>query len=268
MSPKSDIRFSALNGAHRVWAVGAIHGDVSKLQALHKEIEGRFIEHDRVVYLGNFMGYGPHIIKTLNELLRQRIAFLARPGMDPNHIAYLRGSQEEMWRKLLELQFASEPEEVLSWMLGQGVDATLEAYGENPQQGKTACRRGALSIAKWTTRLRRAMHEHSGHEQLMSALRRASFTDSGELLFVSAGIDPGRPLREQGDTLWWGSGYYSSIGQSYSGYRRVIRGFTRTTNGIDINSYAATIDGGCGRGGTLVAACFNLEGATVDYIEV
>ena len=268
MPTEPDNRFAILHGAQRVWAIGAVHGEVERLQALHETLENRFVEGDRLVYLGNFMGYGSNVVQTQDALLRQRIAFLARPGMDPGYIAYLRGGQEEMWRKLLQLQFAPEPCEVLEWMLVQGVEATLMAYGQNAQDGRAACRGGALSIAKWTTRLRSAMHSHPGHEQLMSVLRRAAYTANGELLFVAAGIDPGRPLGQQGDTLWWGSGYFIEAGQSYAGYKRVVRGIARSLEGIDLDSYAASLDGGCGRGGSLVAACFTVEGVTADWIEV
>lgn len=268
MTTETDNRFAVLGGASRVWAVGAIHGEAGRLRALHEALATRFEDGDRLVYLGNFLGYGADIASTQDELLRQRTAFLARPGMEPEYIAYLRGAQEEMWRKLLQLQFAPEPGEVLEWMLGQGVEATLKSYGQNAQDGRAACREGALSIAKWTTIVRGAAHARPGHEQLMSVLRRAAYTADGELLFVAAGIDPGRPLGEQGDTFWWGSGYFTRIDQPYAGYRRIVRGIERTPSGVNLESYAATLDGGCGRGGTLAAACFTLEGATADWIEV
>ena len=34
---------------------------------------------------------------------------------------------------------------------------------------------------------------------------RAAFTEDGAVLFVSAGIDPTRPLPAQGDSFWWGA---------------------------------------------------------------
>jgi len=263
-----DIRFAVLGGVRRVWAVGAIHGEVGRICALHQALTTRFEDGDRLVYLGNFLGYGADVVSTQDELLRQRIAILARPGMEPEGIAYLRGAQEEMWGKLLQLQFALEPSEVLEWMLAQGVEATLKSYGQSAQDGRAACREGALSIAKWTTRVRNAVHAHPGHEQLMSVLHRAAYTADGQLLFVAAGIDPRRPLGEQGDTLWWGSGYFSEIDKPYAGYRRIVRGIDRNPGGVNTESYAATLDGGCGRGGTLAAACFTLDGTTADWIEV
>jgi serine/threonine protein phosphatase 1 len=182
-------------------------------------------------------------------------------------VVYLRGSQEEMWQKLLQLQFAPNPREVLEWMLAQGVGATLTAYGGSPQQGAQAAREGPLSLTKWTNALRTAMQSRPGHYVLMSALRRAAYTDDGGLLFVHAGIDPARPLSAQSDSLWWGMGGFAKLAQPYGGFRRVVRGFDRAHPGIELGEFTATVDGGCGFGGPLVAACFDPEGRVVDAIE-
>ena len=98
------------------------------------------------------------------------------------------------------------------------------------------------------------------------ALRRAAYTAGNELLFVAAGIDPNRPLQQQGDVFWWGSGYFSGM-TSYEGFRRVVRGFSRSKVGVDLESFGATIDGGAGFGGTLNAVCFDHDGKAVDWIQ-
>src|SRR3546814_16714501 len=63
--------------------------------------------------------------------------------------------------------------------------------------------------------LRAAIRSNPGHDDLLTALRRAAFTEGGELLFVHAGIDPHRPLTEQTDTFWWGSGYFGGMVDPY-----------------------------------------------------
>src|SRR3546814_17578731 len=68
-------------------------------------------------------------------LLRFRSLFLARPDAFACDVVHLRGSQEEMWQKLLQLQFATDPKAVLQWMLDQGLAASLEAYGVPPSEG-------------------------------------------------------------------------------------------------------------------------------------
>ena len=47
---------------------------------------------------------------------------IPRPHSDVDDVAYLRGNQEEMWQKLLQLQFATDPRGVLKWMFEQGVE--------------------------------------------------------------------------------------------------------------------------------------------------
>ena len=49
-------KFGVMEGARRVWTVGAVHGEFAHLSALHGMLEARFARGDRLVYLGNFIG--------------------------------------------------------------------------------------------------------------------------------------------------------------------------------------------------------------------
>jgi len=261
-------KFAVLHAARRVWAVPAIHGEAAALARLHMNLAPRLRAGDRLVYLGNFLGRGAHIRETLNEMLAFRRWLLARPGTFAYDVAYLRGAQEEMWQKLLQLQFAPNPREVLGWMMTQGVGATLEAYGGNPEQGASHARDGAVAITRWSGSLRNAMQAAPGHFQLMAALRRAAYTDDNKLLFVSAGLDPERPLSEQSDSFWWGGGVaFARLDQAYGGFSQVVRGFDRAKGGIKTGPFSITIDGGCGFGGPLVAACLVPNGEIDELIE-
>ena len=57
--------------------------------------------------------------------IAERRWFLARFWTRVCSVAYLRGAQEEMWAKLLQLQFATDPRQVLGWMLSHGVTHLL-----------------------------------------------------------------------------------------------------------------------------------------------
>ncbi len=260
-------KFAVLRAASRVWAVAAIHGEAERLARLHAALERRFRPGDRLVYLGNILGRGPQVRETLDLLLDFRRRLLARPLAFASDIAYLRGAQEEMWQKLLQIQFAPNPREVLGWMLKQGVGATLAAYGGDVRQAEAAARDGALAMTRWSGALRSAMQAAPGHYQLMSALRRAAFTGDHRLLFVSGGIDPERPLSEQSDSFWWGSNGFARLDQSYGGFLRVIRGHDRSQGGLQAGPFSTTIDAGCGFGGPLVAVCFLASGDADDLIE-
>lgn len=260
--------FAVLPSGRVNWAVASIHGEVDRLRRLHARLAERIRAEDNLVYLGNFLGGGGDVGATVHELLLFRRALLARQTFDgAGAIAYLRGRQEEMWHKLLQVQFAPNPREVLEWMLAQGVVPTLEAYGGSVAEGRKAAAMGAVSLSQWTNRLRARMREMDGHDRLMSILRRAAFTADQALLFVSAGIDTSRPLSEQSDSLWWGGRDFERLERSYGHFRCVVRGFDYRHGGVWSKEWAASIDGGCGFGGPLVAACFDPGGHLIDTIE-
>src|SRR5262249_45982039 len=150
--------------------------EASRLTALHRALWPRLEDGDRLVYLGNYLGRGPAVHETVDELLAFRCGVLARPGGSACDVAFLRGAQEEMWQKLLQLQFAPNPREVLQWMLDQGVGPTLAAYGGEASRGLAACREGPVAITRWTSGLRAAVNAAPGHGQFFAALRRAAFT--------------------------------------------------------------------------------------------
>src|SRR5258708_3358795 len=175
-----------------------------------------------------------------------------------------------MWQKLLQLQFAVSPREVLQWMLDQGVGTTLTAYGGDAQQGFGACREGPRAITRWTSALRAALNAVSGHNQFLSALRRAAVTvaapDDGALLFVHAGVDTARPLDAQGDAFWWGGARLLELAEPYAGFRRIIRGFDRKHGGLIETAYVTSLDAGCGFGGELIAVCFAADGTVSETL--
>ena len=252
----------------RIWAVGAVHGDAGRLGAIHGELEPRLRQGDVLVYLGNYLGHGEQIVETIDELLDFRRRVLAQPPLRfSDDIVYLRGSQEEMWQKLLQLQFASDPVSILNWVIAHGVDATLRAYGASAENGSYAATGGTMQINNWTRSLRDAQRTHPGHDTLMAHLKRAAAFKNGNLLFVNCGVDPPRPLAAQSDAFWWAARSFDSIAGAYEGFARVIRGFDPEHGGFTESDFAITLDGGCGFGGKLIAACFAPDGSILDSFE-
>ena len=252
--------FARLSVPRRIWAIGSVHGEIDRLRDMHRIVLSQFADGDRLVYLGNFMGRGESVRPVIDEMLRVRRKLLARPGMIIEDIVFLRGSQEEMWQKVLQLQFAPNPREVLPWVINQGVGATIQAYGGNLDEGLRAVRDGAVSITRWTNALRTAVRNAPGHGALMSALRRAALTDDGVVLLVNAGIDINRPLTAQSDSFWWGGTEFSSIDRPYGEVRRIVRGFDRAKQGAVDTEFTLSLDGGCGRGGKLLAGLLRADG--------
>src|SRR5260370_1329414 len=247
----SDI-FARLRRPRRIWAVGAVHGERTRLAQLHRQIAGRLDKGDRLVYLGGYLGHGPDVAGTVDELVAVRRPFLARRHTFPGDIAFLRGGQEAVWQRLLQLQFAPSPREVLEWMLDHGVGATLAAYGAELRQGLAAARDGALALTRWTTSLRAAVDARPGHRQLLTNLKRAALSEDGGPLFVHAGVDPGKPLDLQGDVLWWGGADILELEAPFGRFRRGVRGYDRQRGGLRDSRHAASLDAGSGFGGALL----------------
>ncbi|MGO8918532.1 MAG: hypothetical protein ACLQJR_21740 [Stellaceae bacterium] len=266
-APRDSEIFARLVRPRRIWAVAAIHGEATRLARLHARLAPLIERGDRLVYLGGYLGHGGEIAATLDELLQFRRLFIARRLAFTGDIAFLRGAQEEMWQKLLQLQFAPNPREVLQWMLDHGVGATLAAYGGDARQALVAAGAGALGITRWTAALRAAVDIHPGHRQLLTGIKRYAIAGDGDLLFVHAGVDPGKPLDLQRDALWWGGVNLLELDAPYGSFRRVIRGYDRRHGGLLESPYAVSLDAGSGFGGVLLAACLAPDGTVLETIE-
>ncbi|MDF1749898.1 MAG: hypothetical protein P1V34_13585 [Alphaproteobacteria bacterium] len=262
-------RFTMLRATDRVWAIGAIHGDSSKLMALHDIIAEDIRFGDRVVYLGNYWGYGKDGPGVLEELLRFRNWFLSYdPFRHVDDLVYLRGAHEEMWWKLMQLQFAPNPAEILLWMVERGMGSMMLARGFNPEDGAKQAKEGTLALTYWTNRLRMAARALPGHDALQNSLKRAAYTDDGALLFVHTGLDIDKPLARQADAFWWAAHSFARINRPYREFRRIVRGYDPDAGGIIEGDYTISVDSGAGRGGRLAAICLGPAGEIEQRVEI
>ncbi len=249
--------------------VAACRGAVERLIRVHVAIADRFVAGDRLIYCGDYLG-DTDSARIVDELLAFRAFLLAAPGMIPSDFVYLRGAQEEIWSKLLQIQYAPNPAEILRWMLERGASETIVAYGGRPEDGAFAVREGALAMAKWTTSLRSAMRRHPGHDKLISVLRRAALTEvdgHGRLLFVHSGLDPGRSIANQGDSFWWGAPGFTRLSGPFETFKRVFRGCDPAGKGRVLDGYAVTLDAGKRDSAPLLAAAVGPDGDIMDVIE-
>ena len=214
----------------RTWALGAQRGDDRALESLARALSSRWQRGDELVVLGNMLGPNgdPARILDLLLLLRRRL-MAANLGCS---VIFLRGAQEEMWHKLLRLQFALTPLAVLDWMLERGLAVIIEAYGASVAEGRGACRGGPLAIARWTTGLREQQALRDGHADLLNALQRAALSANGTVLLSAAGVDATRPLSDQADAFWWSSRSDAALdaalacgaNDDWRGLARLVRG--------------------------------------------
>jgi serine/threonine protein phosphatase 1 len=263
----TDRRIASLPPAQRIWAIAAVHGEADRLRRLQEQLWARLAPGDTVIYLGNILGWTPGVREALDELLAFRRAVLARPQGLACHVICLRGRQEVMWQKLLQLQFTPDPVGALQWMMPRGVEATLSAYGGDARAGERAARAGTLALTRWTGQLRAAMQANPGHVELLGRLRSAAVSHEGRLLFVNAGLDPGKPLDQQGDLFWWhGAGFAALDEAGYGPFARVVRGFDPRGRGPVETDSKLSLDAGAGFGGPLIAACLGPDGVLLDRV--
>ncbi len=257
-------RFAIMSGSHRTWAVASIHGESEKLADLHQLIAEKYRIGDKLVYMGNILGVGSKVKDTVNELLTFRRAVIANEGASPDDVIYLKGAQEEMWRKLLELQFAPSPKQILPWLLDMGVGATIEAYGGSTSEAKHVVEGGSVVISRWTSALRRTQNSTDGHGEFMNSLKHAAISLDNKMVFVSAGVNYSKSLENQKDSFWWGSKEIFDREEPYLDYKMVVRGYSpEEIPEPVINKYSATIDCGCGYGGKLAAVLFDVDGTPI-----
>jgi serine/threonine protein phosphatase 1 len=244
-------KFSNLGQPEKVWVVSAVNGDRARLVELHKTLFDKIKSGDRLLYTGNYLaGPGASPVETLDEILYFRRTLLARPGMQDSDFVYLRGIQEELWNKILQLQFTPSPGQVLEWMMKKhpNMESVLRGYGSSFEEASRLTREGVINLTRWTTSLKQTIRQHPGHEKFFSVLRRAAFTehsagDDGNILFVHAGLDPQLPLISQGDNFWWASKQFSQIQEAYHPFKLVVRGFDPDHQGLKIGPAAVSLDG-------------------------
>ena len=219
---KKFIEFSDVN---RIWAVGSIHSNFDSFLIIKDFIIKNFQENDKLVFLGNTIGLGIKAMETLNEILKLRLELMSKFKLKPNEVVFLRGAQEEMFYKLLQLQTAPNPPEIIQWMFSHGVDKTIQSYGFDKGEIERIVNTGTLNISKWTSTLNKRIESIPGHKEFFSNLKHAAYSRSKQILFVNRGVDIKRPLSAQNDCFWWGYQNFSKLNKPYNTFVRIVRGY-------------------------------------------
>ncbi|MDX1737945.1 MAG: hypothetical protein R3261_06885, partial [Alphaproteobacteria bacterium] len=250
----------------RIWVIGAIHNDVLSLRKMHSALYDKVESGDRIVYTGNMIGLFPHTRDTISEILGFRRWFLSLwPYMSPNDIVYLRGRQEEMLSKMLQLHFAQEPLQIIDYLYKTGLSPVLEGYGFRRHEFEDAAAVGASNLAEITTRLARVIRNYPGHDDLFKSLKHAAYSEDGVVLCVSSGLNGKIGLRDQGDNFWWGGENFARITHAYGGYCRLVRGFDPQHGGYREGAFTVSLDQGESLK-TVQAVCLDRFGEIVDRL--
>jgi hypothetical protein len=167
-------KFSNLGHPNKIWVISAIHGEIERLTS-NQAVYDRFRPGDRLIYTGNYLGgHGAKPLQTLDEILYFRRTLMAKPGLQAEDIVYLRGIQEELWGKLLQIQFAPNPSQVIDWMTQRhpDIDSILQAYGTSLAELARIAREGILNLTRWSSTLKNRVRTEAGHEKFFTVLRK------------------------------------------------------------------------------------------------
>ena len=217
--------FVELDKSSKIWAIGSIHSNFRAFSSIKKFILNNFNTSDKLIFLGNVIGLGNNSKETLSSVIDLRFNLMAKFKINHESIVFLRGAQEEMFSKLLQLQLAPNPSEIVEWMFDHGVNETIKSYGFSEDEVKNIASSGTINISKWTANLNKSLQNNLGHVQYYLNLKHAAYSHTKKILFVNRGVDITRPLSAQNDCFWWGFQNFSTIQQPYKTFSRIVRGY-------------------------------------------
>ena len=228
--------FVELNNSSKIWAIGSIHSNLNSFIPIKKYIQNNFKMNDKLVFLGNIIGLGDKSKETLTSVIDLRFSLMSKFKLKPDSIVFLRGAQEEMFSKLLQLQLAPNPSEIVEWMFDHGVNKTIKSYGYSEDEVKNIASSGTINISKWTSNLNRTLQKNPGHTQYFLNLKHAAYSRTKKILFVNRGVDITRPLSAQNDCFWWGFQNFSKIHKPYKSFIKIVRGYeSEHSNQLEIS---------------------------------
>ena len=228
--------FVELKKSNKIWAIGSIHSNLKSFTSIKKFLLSNFDANDKLIFLGNVIGLGNNSKETLSSVIDLRFNLMSKFKLNPESIIFLRGAQEEMFSKLLQLQLAPNPTEILEWMFDHGVNKTIKSYGFSEDEVRNIASSGTMNISKWTTSLNKALQKIPGHTEYFLNLKHAAYSHTEKILFVNRGVDITRPLSAQNDCFWWGYQNFSTIQEPYKTFLRIVRGYeSEHTNQSEIS---------------------------------
>ena len=228
-------KFAELKLSKKIWAIGSIHSNLRSFESIKHYILKNFSVGDKLIFLGNVIGFGENSKETLSSVIDLRNFLLSKFMLKPEDIIFLRGAQEEMFLKLLQLHTAPNPQDIVKWMFDHGVDKTTQSYGFEKEEIINTSTQGTLSINKWTSQLGKKVYQFSGHREYFTNLFHAAFSDTKKILFVNRGVDVTRPLSAQNDCFWWGYQNFSKLDESYRTFIKIVRGYASSSNNYNDN---------------------------------
>jgi len=227
---QNNSKFAELKFCNNIWAIGSIHSHLDSFELIKNHIIKNFSKNDKIVFLGNIIGLGHNAKETLSSAIDLRNQLMSNFFLKTEDVIFLRGAQEEMFLKLLQLQTAPNPYEIVKWLFEHGVDKTIHSYNLNVAEVHEIATQGTIAISRWTSKLNKTIALAKGHKEYFSNLHHAAFADTKKILFVNRGVDITRPLSAQNDCFWWGYHNFSKLDKPYDTFKKIVRGYEPSSN--------------------------------------
>ena len=174
-------QFAELKYSKKIWAVGSIHSHFDSFNSIKEHILKHFVYGDKLIFLGNIIGFGKYSTKTLSSAINMRNYLLSKFLLKAQDIVFLRGAQEEMFLKLLQLQTAPNPQDIVQWMFEHGVDKTADSYGFNKEENLKSYKVYCNKISTINANLRRIGKEMDLSFNLTTMSARYTFVNLAKL---------------------------------------------------------------------------------------
>jgi serine/threonine protein phosphatase 1 len=185
----------------RIYAIGDIHGRLDLLEQLLARIEqdqsaNRTAHAVQLIFLGDYVDRGMQSAEVIERLMLLQSAPATIAMLAP---VFLRGNHEDV---LLRVAQGAADEDMLGGWLGYGGRETLASYGVSSRLLYGDDLDAITTVA--------AQVVPDSHRQFMASLSMRH--ESGDYLFVHAGVHPGRALDDQRDhdLLWIREPFLSS----------------------------------------------------------
>ena len=224
-----------------LFAIGDIHGCLSQLTSLHKNILNydKFDpKNDLLIYLGDYIDRGKNSKEVIDQIIKLKNNKIKTINLLGNHDEFM-----------IDFLF-NKNNNIKNW-LNFGADSTFRSYGiEIVEFIKDGFEDNIID------KLRNTLLDKMDDSHINFFQKLELTFSSKKYLFVHAGIDPKKNLNEQTkkDYLWSRSNDF--FDQNFKSEKIIVHGHTPEPKIIN-DRFRINIDTGCYFSGELSAVCLN-----------
>jgi serine/threonine protein phosphatase 1 len=224
-----------------IFAIGDIHGCLSQLTTLHKKIltHDKFdVKKDLLIYLGDYIDRGNNTKGVIDQILKLKNNKIKTINLMGNHDEFM-----------IDFLF-NKKNDIKNW-LNFGVDQTFRSYDiEIVEFIKDGFEDDVID--KLRNELLKKMD--TTHINFFKNLEVTHSTE--KYLFVHAGIDPKKILKEQTKTDFLWSRSKDFFDKDFKSEKIIVHGHTPEPSSIN-NPYRINVDTGCYFSGKLSSVCLS-----------